>query len=214
MSSLLKHVTNRANSLHSTGPKTPEGKAVSSQNALKHGLSAKQLNIQEEERPEFEQLQAGLLDDLQPQGTLEQLVFNDLLHARWKLHRCRGIEASLSTGDTDPLLDESLGKQLDRILRYEARAERNFYRSLKELRTLQQSRDRKEADPAPPPTPQPEPVTKRTQLPEEGALPDPPETRRYVAIGENLPEFLPTAGVRKPIVELRRELQSRKPTMR
>jgi hypothetical protein len=163
MSSLLKHVTNRINAQHSTGPRTPEGKAVSSQNALKHGLSAKHLVIKEEERPEFDQLQAGLLDELQPQGTLEQLIFNDLIHARWKLHRCRGIEASLSTGDTDPLLDESQGKQLDRILRYEARAERNFYRSLKELRTLQQSRDRKEADPAPPPTPQPEPVTKRTQ---------------------------------------------------
>jgi hypothetical protein len=210
---VLQQEANSRNALLSTGPRTPAGKAVSSQNALKHGLSAKHLVIQEEDRPEFDQLQAGLLDELHPEGTLEQLVFNDLLHARWNLHRCRGIEASLST-DTDPLLDPGLGKQLDRILRYEARSERNFYRSLKELRTLQQSRDRKEADPAPPPTPQPEPVTKRTQLPEEGALPDPPETRRYVAIGENLPEFLPTAGVRKPIVELRRELQSRKPTMR
>jgi hypothetical protein len=159
MSSLLKHVTNRANSLHSTGPKTPEGKAISSQNALKHGLSAKQLNIQEEERPEFEQLQAGLLDDLQPQGTLEQLVFNDLLHARWKLHRCRGIEASLST-DGDPLLDPDLGKQLDRIMRYEARAERNFYRSLKELRTLQNGRARREPAAETEPTPK---LTKRNQ---------------------------------------------------
>jgi hypothetical protein len=160
MSSLLKHVTNRANSLHSTGPKTPEGKAISSQNALKHGLSAKQLVTKEEERPEFDQLQADLMLDLKPEGTLEQLVFNDILHARWKLHRCRGIEASLSTGDTDPLLDESQGKKLDRILRYEARAERNFYRSLKELRALQKARP----EPAEPvPAPPPPPVTKRSQ---------------------------------------------------
>jgi hypothetical protein len=159
MSSVLQQEANSKNALLSTGPRTPEGKAISSQNALKHGLSAKHFVIQEEERPEFDQLQAGLLEELRPDGTLEQLVFNDILHARWKLHRCRGIEASLSTGDTDPLLDESLGKQLDRILRYEARAERNFYRSLKELRTLQKARP----EPAPEPEPAPAPVTKRNQ---------------------------------------------------
>jgi hypothetical protein len=160
MSSLLKNVTDRINAQYSTGPKTLEGKAVSSQNALKHGLSAKQLVIKEEERPEFDQLQADLMLELQPQGTLEQLVFNDLIHARWKLHRCRGIEASLSTGETDPLLDESVGKQLDRILRYEARAERSFYHSLKEFRALQKARP----EPAEPvPAPPPEPVTKRSQ---------------------------------------------------
>ena len=32
---------NRANAQHSTGPKTPEGKTASSQNARKHGLSGK-----------------------------------------------------------------------------------------------------------------------------------------------------------------------------
>jgi hypothetical protein len=157
MSNIARELANQLNALRSTGPKTPEGKAISSQNALKHGLTAKQLVIKEDERPEFDQLQVGLLEELRPEGTLEQLIFNDVLHARWNLHRCRGIEASLSTGDTDPLLDESLGKQLDRILRYEARAERNFYRSLKELRALQKARPQPEALAAPPL------VTKRTQ---------------------------------------------------
>jgi hypothetical protein len=159
MSSVLQQEANSKNALLSTGPRTPEGKAISSQNALKHGLSAKHLVVQEEDRPEFDQLQAGLLDELHPEGTLEQLVFNDLLHARWKLHRCRGIEASLST-DGDPLLDPGLGKQLDRIMRYEARAERNFYRSLKELRTLQNGRARREPAPDTAPTPK---LTKRNQ---------------------------------------------------
>ena len=31
---------NRANAQHSTGPKTPAGKAISRLNALKHGLTA------------------------------------------------------------------------------------------------------------------------------------------------------------------------------
>jgi hypothetical protein len=33
--------SNRANALRSTGPRTPEGKAASARNALKHGILSK-----------------------------------------------------------------------------------------------------------------------------------------------------------------------------
>ena len=72
-------LANQANARLSTGPQTPEGKARSSQNARKHGLSARQVVIAPQEREEFEDFLASYQDDLQPQGMLEQDLFNQLV---------------------------------------------------------------------------------------------------------------------------------------
>ncbi len=54
---------NRANSQKSTGPRTPEGKAKVAQNALKHGLLAKQAVVVGEDTDDFD-----LLRDRVPRG--------------------------------------------------------------------------------------------------------------------------------------------------
>ena len=41
---------NRRNAAHSTGPKTDEGKARSSQNAITHGFYAKAFVVRDDER--------------------------------------------------------------------------------------------------------------------------------------------------------------------
>jgi len=49
----------------STGPRTPEGKAISSQNALKHGLCARDVVLKDDqEREEFAKLQTDLAAEL------------------------------------------------------------------------------------------------------------------------------------------------------
>ena len=45
----------------STGPRTAEGKAASSQNSFKHGLYSKQLVIQGEDPAELDALKADLI---------------------------------------------------------------------------------------------------------------------------------------------------------
>lgn len=57
-----------ARAARSTGPRTPEGKAVSSRNALKHGLTARQIVIKGESQAEFDALLERLTLDANPRA--------------------------------------------------------------------------------------------------------------------------------------------------
>ena len=61
----------RRNGAKSRGPKTPEGKARSAKNALKHGLRAqKHVVLPAEDGAAFEALEAALMDNLAPERAL------------------------------------------------------------------------------------------------------------------------------------------------
>ena len=149
MSSNRRQEANQANARLSTGPQTPEGKARSSQNARKHGLSAREVVIAPQDREEFDDFLAAHQDDLQPQGILEQDLFNQLVLAAWNLQRISRLEAGLAQ-DGDPLTTDSAEAAVQRLARYHTRAERTFYRSLRELRALQTNRALRDALPADP----------------------------------------------------------------
>jgi hypothetical protein len=131
---------NRANAQKSTGPRTEEGEARSSRNAVKHGLSSRDLVIRSEERETFNDWLAEYRAELDPQGSLEEALFNQIVYADWNLARVRRLEAELFTGDIDPLLDEQNEAKLDRLARYAQRFERTLHRSINELRCLQTDR--------------------------------------------------------------------------
>ncbi len=140
MSSLSQIEANRANAQLSTGPRTADGKSASSQNARTHGLTSKDLVILPNEQDDFLDFQIDLTAQIKPIGTLELTAFDNLLHAAWNMRRIRRLEAQLSESGTDPLSDPNLAAQCDRYARYLARAEKSYYRALKELRTLQSDR--------------------------------------------------------------------------
>jgi len=135
-----KTAANVANAQLSTGPRTEAGKARSSRNALKHGLTSKDLIVREDEKEIFEQLQKDLRDQLTPEGAAELFTFNQLVRAAWNIERAQRLETDLFVNGLDPLLDDSAAKTLDRIHRYAAQSERSYYRHLKELRVLQTNR--------------------------------------------------------------------------
>jgi hypothetical protein len=118
--SAARQTANAANARLSTGPRTPEGKARSSENARKHGLTAKDMIIGPEDREEFDELVASA----------------------WNLRRIRRMETGLCAGAAtyqDLLNDDEIQTTLDRLARHKTRIERTFHRSLKELKALQTS---------------------------------------------------------------------------
>ncbi len=135
-----KLAANRANAKLSTGPVTPEGKARVSKNALRHGFTAREIIVRDDERDQFETLLAELHHEVQPQGAIENELFEQLLHAAWNLRRVRRLEAELFSGSADPLTDDALEAKLTRYARYAARFERTFHRALRELKHIQTAR--------------------------------------------------------------------------
>lgn len=140
MNSAARQTANAANARLSTGPRTEEGKARSSQNARQHGLTAAQLVIAAEDHEEFDDLHVQLHADIRPQGALQQILFDQLVSAAWNLRRIRRMEEELTASAKtylDILDNPDLTAKLDRLARHHTRIERTFHRSLRELKSLQ-----------------------------------------------------------------------------
>lgn len=76
---------NRANSLRSTGP-TDQGKKISSQNARRHGVLARNLVFKnQEDQAAFECLRDGLLKSWEPLGLKEEILVEEMAIDCWKL---------------------------------------------------------------------------------------------------------------------------------
>jgi hypothetical protein len=87
---------NRKNAKASTGPKTAEGKARSSRNALSFGLFSTTNCVQAEEQEEYEALSKGLWEDLNPVGLVEQMFATEIIRGAWRLRRCAEMEGTIA----------------------------------------------------------------------------------------------------------------------
>ncbi len=70
-----------------TGPRTPQGKERSKHNAVTHGIFSKVVVLKGEPQAEFNGLLNGLRNDLQPTGTLEELLVEKLAALFWRKRR-------------------------------------------------------------------------------------------------------------------------------
>ena len=103
--STKKITANRRNALRSTGPTTAQGKRVVSMNALKHGLLAELVVIDDGDGKEnaaaYQQLLSSLVDDLRPAGALEELLVQEIANCYWRLRRVLRHEVGLIREDLD-----------------------------------------------------------------------------------------------------------------
>ncbi len=178
MPSDLKSETSRINGAKSHGPKTPEGKATSSQNSIKHGLTSRStIVLQCESADEFQAFLAEHIAIHQPVTPPELELVDQMAVARWRIRRfvcaetvlidCEmirneaAVNKEFATTDADvhiamairSLADQS--RTLSLMSRYESRHQRVHDKAYAALRELQRLRTRPAPDPEPPPAPPP-----------------------------------------------------------
>ena len=141
MSTIAQIEANRRNALKSTGPRTPEGKAASCRNALRHGLRSRAVVLPDENREEYDQLCNDLEAEWQPQSRTEQFYVEQMAVSQWKLTRMEASELSLlRQADYGKVTVQDQIPLLDRIQQCQHRLERSYNRAQRELERLQDSR--------------------------------------------------------------------------
>ena len=93
---------NRANSQHSTGPKTVVGKRHTSLNALRHGLTGQIVVMPTEDLDAYQSHVKSFTDEYHPQGATEAHLVQALADTAWRLNRAASLEANLLTLGVSP----------------------------------------------------------------------------------------------------------------
>jgi hypothetical protein len=88
---------NQRNAQKSTGAKTPEGRAVSKMNALKHGILSREVLVRglnrKESRRELAALHQRFWQELDPAGPVEEMLVDQIVTAHWRLRRALTAES-------------------------------------------------------------------------------------------------------------------------
>ncbi|MGD2095260.1 MAG: hypothetical protein PVH77_09670 [Phycisphaerales bacterium] len=87
-----KITTNSQNAKKSTGPRSSEGKSTVSQNALKHGLSARKTVISTESQADFDLYRDRILTELAPFTPMESMLAERIVSLSWRLKRAGRIQ--------------------------------------------------------------------------------------------------------------------------
>src|SRR3982751_6540025 len=95
MATPAQQLASRANGALSHGPSSVEGKAISSRNSLKLGITAESMIIPGEDPGDLERLTAAYHAQFQPVGPVETAFLHDAIRAQWMRNRYFRIETDL-----------------------------------------------------------------------------------------------------------------------
>jgi len=144
MSSQAQTEANRRNAQKSTGPKTPEGKAISSRNAITHGMLAR---IVPHDVPGFSQMLVGLYQSMKPQDELQRLLVDQIGVTALRLRRVLSAEQNflhiragnwpVGPDNNSRVVHDFLEKETTmNIIRYETMLNRLMQRLLNNYRDI------------------------------------------------------------------------------
>jgi len=150
---------NQTSTRRYTGPRTPEGKARSSQNARRHGVTAQTTVMTDEDRLHHDDFCNRMMADLAPVGSMEIFLASSVAEEAWRLNytraQCNNIVALGHFDSSDPYTDEhpevqtaivaaettrNQAKQLELLSLYEQRIHRKFQKHYDELKKAQAER--------------------------------------------------------------------------
>jgi hypothetical protein len=87
-----QYAANRLNSEKSHGPTSPQGKARSSMNALRHGLTARVVVLPTEDMDAYNKFSKEIVDSLDAQTPVERQFAQTVADNQWRINRIRSIE--------------------------------------------------------------------------------------------------------------------------
>lgn len=133
---------NRENARHSTGPRTPEGKARAAANRTSHALTGRHAILPSESVDGFDNLLAQLRDEWNPETETESQQVEIIAHHWWRLLRAARIENDAFTRTLELRRQLALNDEVERLSRYEVRLRRAYNQAIEMLRKLQSERRR------------------------------------------------------------------------
>jgi hypothetical protein len=157
MSTESQICANRENAQHSTGPKTESGKAASSQNNFKYGLTGASFTVLDfEDQDQYDQMLCGLRFEHQPATMTESILVEKMAQSYWLSQRALYLQDQCATdhahtafgahcarSNKELSLDEQQ-KQLALFIRYQTTHDRAFHRALNDLLKLRAARRKAE----------------------------------------------------------------------
>jgi hypothetical protein len=167
MATRAQIAANRRNAQKSTGPKTPQGKAVVAQNAVKHGFTANSPLLPGEDPDVFEAFKDHLTKELNPKGPTEKMLAERIIDLSWRLKRSgrlhidayrvfseaprykhsrgAGMSGGMASREAKVMVDcgqivvndFANDKVFERLLIHERRIENSLFKTITELQRLQ-----------------------------------------------------------------------------
>src|ERR1700691_6702296 len=165
MPSPAQYAANRLNAENTRGATTPQGKARSSMNALRHGLTARVVVLPTEDMDAYQAFSKEIVDSLDAQTPVERQFAQTVADNQWRINRIRSIEDGMlgmghfeSAGDFDDNTDtpethsamtaarafRDDSKSFVNLSIYEQRLHRSMKEALRQLRELQTERRERE----------------------------------------------------------------------
>jgi hypothetical protein len=163
MPSPAEYAANRLNATNAesarTSGRTPQGKARSSMNALRHGLTARVVVLPTEDMDAYQAFSKEIVDSLDAQTPVERQFAQTIADNQWRINRIRSIEDGMlgmghfeAAGDFDcpnseihsamtaarAFRDDS--KSFVNLSIYEQRLHRSMKEALRQLKELQTER--------------------------------------------------------------------------
>jgi hypothetical protein len=166
MNKQMRDAINKANSQHSTGPTSDQGRQRASMNAFKHGLTGNRMILQTHEHEAYQRLANELNKDLTPKTELEHQLVQKLIDCHTRLNRIAALDGNIlnfgltqneSNAEHDDVI-ETIAAQcrswienadsFEKLGRYESRISRQMLQYTKELERLQDDRVERERNAA------------------------------------------------------------------